>query len=215
MVTSDLLKNSNNNDVFALKIEGTIYSGQFLILIKHFNSEWEKNNMLFRAKITKNKVLPNTYKELEELEYIKITSVPYEERFLPLSGNSSDDILIKERNTIKFYPDEYNYLYKYIFHIELKRKDDYSNLIYLGNYKLSNPPQEYYPFNNKAIDFILYKDLKESLLKSYEGLNQRKYLIFDIKHCKRVHEQSKILMETLLNSEIYDTTKKIDSKKDK
>ena len=87
MVTRNLLKNSNNN-VFALKVEKTTYKGQFLILIKHINPKWN-NNMLFRAKITKNKVLPKNFEELEELEYIKITCVPYEERFLPLCENSN------------------------------------------------------------------------------------------------------------------------------
>ena len=197
MVTRNLLKNSNNN-VFALKVEKTTYKGQFLILIKHINPKWN-NNMLFRAKITKNKVLPKSFEELAELEYIKITCVPYEERFLPLSGIIQDDILIKKCSKTKFYPDEYNYLYKYIFHIELGKKDNYNNLIYLGNYNLSEPMKEYYPFSNQAIDYILYKDLPESLLKTYDGLNQKKYLLFDAEHCKKVHEHSKILMKTLLN----------------
>ena len=207
MVTRNLLKNSNNNDVFALKVEKTIYKEQFLILIKHVNPKWN-NNMLFRAKITKNKVLPKSFEELEELEYIKITCVPYEERFLPLSGIMQDDILIKERSKTKFYPDEYNYLYKYIFHIELGKKDSYNNLIYLGNYSLSEPMQEYYPFSNKAIDYILYKNLTESLLKSYDGLNKKNICFLMQNIVKKVHEQSKVLMKALLNDENYAIDKK-------
>ena len=207
MVTRNLLKNSNNNDVFALKVEKTIYKEQFLILIKHINPKWN-NNMLFRAKITKNKVLPKSFEELEELEYIKITCVPYEERFLPLSGIMQDDILIKERSKTKFYPDEYNYLYKYIFHIELGKKDSYNNLIYLGNYSLSEPMQEYYPFSNKAIDYILYKNLTESLLKSYDGLNKKNICFLMQNIVKKVHEQSKVLMKALLNDENYAIDKK-------
>ena len=198
MVTSNLLKNSNKNDVFALKIEKPIYKEQFLILIKHINPKWN-NNMLFRAKLTKNKTIPETYEELEELEYIKIKCVPYEERFLPLSEKALDDILIKERSKTKFYPDEYNYLYQYVFQLSLSKKDDYNNLIYLGNYELSTPKEEYYPFVKEAVDLILYRDVIENLLSYYEGLNQKGYLIYDPAHCKKVHEQAAIHMEVLLN----------------
>ena len=195
-----LLKESEQNDVFALKIENeSPYKGQYIILIKHFNSEWQDSNMLFRAKLTKNKTIPETYEELEELEYIKIKCITYEERFLPLSEKALDDILIKERSKTKFYPDEYNYLYQYVFQLSLSRKDDYNNLIYLGNYELSTPKEEYYPFVKEAVDLILYRDVIENLLSYYEGLNQKGYLIYDPAHCKKVHEQAAIHMEVLLN----------------
>ena len=54
-----LLKKSTQNDVFALKIENeSPYKGQYIILIKHFNPEWQDSNMYFRAKLTKNKSIP-------------------------------------------------------------------------------------------------------------------------------------------------------------
>ena len=195
-----LLKESKQNDVFALKIENeSPYKGQYIILIKHFDPEWKDSNMLFRAKLTKNITMPKTYEEIEELEYIKTKCITYEERFLPLSGLVPNDILIKERSKTKFYPDEYNYLYQYIFQLSLLRKDDYNNLIYLGNYELSTPKEEYYPFCKDAVDLILYRDVIKDLLSYYEGLNQKKYLIYDPEHCKKVHEQAAMHMEVLLN----------------
>ena len=46
---------------------------------------------------------------------------------------------------------------------------------------------------------ILFRDAIRKILSCYEGLNQKRYLIYDPEHCKKVHEQAAKHMEVLLN----------------
>ena len=46
----------------------------------------------------------------------------WEERFYPFHGPETYDDAEKNRKTI-FYPDEYNYLYSYIFELNITKKD--------------------------------------------------------------------------------------------
>ena len=72
------LSNWEEGDVFALKInseEHKEYNGKYIILIHTIinkdNWKMTRTTNSFRAKITKDSILPKTKEELEKLEYIK------------------------------------------------------------------------------------------------------------------------------------------------
>ena len=77
---------------------------------------------MFRAKITKDKVLPKTKEEIDNLEFIKVSSLDQNMRFFPFSGLVSDEEHIKRVSKVKIYPDEYGYLYLNIFRIFFRKK---------------------------------------------------------------------------------------------
>lgn len=177
-------KNWLDGDTFAVKIKdySEEYNGRYLILIKtSYDDKREyKDTLYFRVKITKNNVLPTTEEELNKLEYIITGNIPYIERLLPLRGLETLKEAIKRvdsENT--FYKDEYGYLNEYKMALVMKRGIEYSNFIYLGNFDLISPKDEYvsddvwyyYLDKNKDYPEIYYIN---KLLINYEDNNLKK-----------------------------------------
>ena len=172
-----------DNDVFALKInteEYKEYNGKYIIFIYTDirKEKWKttRTTCFFRAKITKSKILPKTKEEIDKLEYIKTSTYGY----LYEKNRHEEDV-----KDLK--PDEYNLLNTYVLEICAYKYKIPENLIYLGNFNIKKPGNEYIPFsmhhmilysfwvekNSNVIDQLLmsYKlfNLKESGLYSKEG----------------------------------------------
>ena len=76
-----------------------------------------------------------------------------------MHGPETYDDAEKNRKTI-FYPDEFNYLYEYIFELNITKKD-LDKFTYLGNYKVDLPkelipswPRTIHINKDKEKDFI-------------------------------------------------------------
>lgn len=178
-------KNWIDGDTFAVKIENHSkeYDGRYIILIK---SSYEKDgenssNLNFRAKITKSNILPKNEKELNELEYIKTGKMPYIERLLPITGRHTiKEAMEKIDSKNTFYKDEYGYLTEYIVRLYMKRGIDYSNFIYLGNYNILPPKDEYFTDSEVWFYYLEYTPEVPSiyyinrLLDDYENNNLKK-----------------------------------------
>lgn len=182
-----------NNDVFAYKIENYKgYNGRYLILIRYISeyynnlyelehSRYRKEDLfLYRCKITIDDKLPRSYEELENLPYIKTEMITFYERYMPLSGRMTYEELVDSRSYAKFYPDEYNYLYGYLlgildgedFRYRIKGLKKY---LYLGNFELTPPKEEYFPFSiGSGMKYELFKDIPQTLIQSYDDYNLKK-----------------------------------------
>ena len=79
----------------------------------------------------------------------------------------------------KFYPDEFNYLFYYLFEVLLlKRSNIYKELIYLGNFDINLPIDDYRSVDGDDKLFLL-KELKDELYKCYNEYNLRKSSIYE------------------------------------
>lgn len=178
-------KNWIDGDTFAVKIENHSkeYDGRYIILIKNsYEKDGEDSSTLnFRAKITKSNILPKNEQELNELEYIKTRKMPYIERLLPIIGRHTiKEAMEKIDSKNTFYKDEYGYLTEYIVRLYMKRGIDYSNFIYLGNYNILPPKDEYFTDSEVWFYYLEYTPevpsiyYKNRLLDDYENNNLKK-----------------------------------------
>ncbi len=169
------LSNWVNNDVFAIKIESEKfpeYNERYIILIHSIIEKegWKTSRTTnnFRAKLTKANILPKTKDEIDELEYIKTNYYGYlfECNRYP-----------KETQNLK--PDKYNYIYTYLFQIWSPKFRIPEDLIYIGNFNIKEPNDEYIPHSQHyGILFELWKNdsdnITDDLIKSYKWFNLKK-----------------------------------------
>lgn len=203
------VKNWQVGDTFALKIEheNPIYNGRYLILIKG-NYYWNNDNrysQTFLLKLTKDDKIPSSLEEIDNLEFIRTGYIHYIERYSSRSIGAESYAMVLERcKDLKFYPDEYNYLYMYdtAYWIDNRRK--YDQLIYLGNYDITYPDDEFPPVcltYRKAI--IKFDDLVKDAIKKYENFNLKKSKIYN-EDRKKVEERAKLFSR--IHQEVLDKT---------
>ena len=168
-------------DTFAWKIESADYpefNGRYLILTYYFNQIEEKRNCkLFRAKVTKNCIIPKNIKEIEALEDIITQCNVYE-------------FAVKEYKEAKnVTPDSYGYIYQYTFSIYIGRKTLPKKMQYLGNFSLKDVPNEFYvPKGTRDQSSACWKYLEDNLLQKYVLYNQKKFIGFTEEGNKEIYE---------------------------
>ena len=175
------IKNWKENDIFGLQIKNSNYpeyNGKYLILI---NKEillqgWvhPKNVKLFHAKIVDK--IPTDLKELEAKEYIKTSSCTY------LSESFRNPL-------IKIEKDKYFDIYTNLFEIKFSSRKIPEEMIYLGNYNLSVPQDEYIP--NTRFWGTPYYEFEHitNIVDLYHELNLRESHIFQEKSRKEIIEK--------------------------
>lgn len=211
------INDCKNNDIFAYKIEDDKrYNGRYLVLIRYisdyYNDLYESEHpnyrkedlYLYRCKITLDDKLPRNYEELEKLPYIKTEMTIFYERYMPLSGRMTYEELVESRSYAKFYPDEYNYLYGYFLRIldgeEFKRrKRGLNNYLYLGNFDLTPPKNEYFPFSiGCGMKDEFFKDVPKILIQSYDDYNLKNNKCYNPEENQRLLEASEEYMKKAL-----------------
>lgn len=196
-------KNWLINDTFYLKITNNeMYNGKYLI----FNKVGERKSAgktpfpVFRAKITNDERLPKTKEELEKLEYVITRLTLWEERFIPYSSRSKEQLEQEkeEKSKTAFYPDEFGNLNNYLFSLMLVRKSKVpSDLKYLGNFELTPPKDEYIPFTEFNINLFLPEKLQKGIIKGYELYNKRKSLLYDMGYSNKIRNEAKLSIDVL------------------
>ena len=163
-------------DTFALKLDN-----RYLILVLYgtpYATSCEVR-CKFRAKITKDEYLPKTKEKIVALEFIKVQYKHFYTRYLPLKSYEIYEEGVIRQKDRKFYPDEFNYLYYYLFEVLLlKRSNIYKELIYLGNFDINLPIDDYRSVDGDDKLFLL-KKLKDELYKCYNEYNLRKNSIYE------------------------------------
>ncbi len=216
MTKSPTIKNCEAGDVFAYKIEqDEEYKGRYLLYIRCIVDEYEKEYqdesddredtlLTYRVKLTNDCKVPSSQKELDELPYIKLRYFTYERRHFPLSGKKTYEQLLEERKDIKFYPDEYGYLYCYI--TDIYKPKNIKKFEYLGNYNLKTPIKEYLPFTYMHVEMSSFKYIEENMLKYYRDFNLKQAYCYTKEGNKEIRENARrdvefsLRLEKLMNS---------------
>jgi len=203
------LSNWEDGDVFALKIESEKYpkyNNRYIIFIHCIipKKDWEmsRTTNTFRAKITKDNKLPTSKEEIENLEYIKTSWDKY------LFEKTR-----RKNETKKLKPDQFHLIYKYLFVIKSLKYKLPENIIYIGNFDITPPTNEYIPYSqHHSILYSFwnekYSKIVEKLLMYYEMLNLKKGEIFTEKKQKNFYKDEQ--EEILQWKEIEKRMKKID-----
>ena len=191
-INKNKVKNWQIGDVFALKLEKV---NKYLILIL-YETPYETScdiRCKFRAKITNNEQLPKNKEKIDALEFIKVDFIHFYERYFPLKGSETYAECVERQLSKKFYPDEYDYLYYYLFELALlKRSRIYKELIYLGNFDII-PSTDDYTNGHEKLFFL--KELKDELYKCYNEYNLRKSNIYEKDSMTEIKKNSLIRVD--------------------
>ena len=189
----------NEGDTLAIKIENynKEFDGKYFLFIKaeDFSEKYGSttSKKLFRAKII-DSIDNIDFNTINNLEYIKKELILWERRFYPYIGLETYDDAEKNRKTI-FYPDEFNYLYSYIFELNITKKD-LDKFIYLGNYKV-DLPKELIP-SWPALTFIHIeksRDFISELTDNYCWFNLRKSIFFTEEGIEKYKKLGKLIKD--------------------
>lgn len=181
-------KNWKKGDTFALKIKNqdNKYGIKYLIFnlveFDFFKEEKGKNDILFRVKILKEENISTSYEGLEKLEYIKT---------MFFSKHEACALLEEKPDYMNIIPDEYDLIYAYqicVYTTNRKCKIP-ENLIYIGNYNLTAPVDEYIPWTMHNLPYKYWDELVETLLEKYILLNKREGVIFDSQKALEYNQQ--------------------------
>ncbi len=168
-------------DTFAWKIESEDYpefNGRYLILTYYYNKNHEESkSKMFRAKITKDYIIPQDVQEIEDLEDLIIQYNVY-------------DFAIEEYPEAKnVVPDSYGYIYQYTFSIYIDRKTLPKKMQYLGNFSLKDIPNEFYVFEGiRNQESAYWTHLEDNLLLGYTLYNQKQFIGYTEEGNKEVYE---------------------------
>lgn len=167
-------------DCFAYKLDGEIakelgYYGRYLIIIKVGTEKWYPEHIIPKVwlKITSDSKIPSSLKEIDEAEFIQVSSYFYESRFF-----YSDLEQYEELKNKRFETDEYGYLPRYRFDLVTTSKRIIpKKLIYLGNYlNVMSPKNEF--IAHRSYISVLWKKLEEFALRNYFDYNKRHMKIY-------------------------------------
>lgn len=173
-----------NGDVFAYQLKSEYakeqgLEGRYLIIQKIDEIDWYPCSTipLVRVKITEDKTIPKTEKEIDELEYIQTWFTSYERRF---AGFSALRLLKDQIKGMSFNTDEYGLLPEYMVSIVITSKNmTKGKLTYLGNYTNITPPQnEFIPICKDNFPTVLWKNFEERLIEMYFGHNKRNLEVY-------------------------------------
>ena len=174
-----------NGDVFAYQLKSEYAKEQgledrYLIIQKIDEIDWYPCSTipLVRVKITEDKTIPKTEKEIDELEYIQTWFTSYERRF---AGFSALRPLKDQIKGMSFNTDEYGLLPEYMVSIIISSKNmTKGKLTYLGNYINITPPQnEFIPICKDNFPTVLWKNFEERLIEMYFDHNKRKLKVYN------------------------------------
>ena len=176
-------KNWENGDVFALKIDnGSEYDGRYILLETYRGDIWKptKKRLYFRAKLTKDNILPKTFEEIEKAEYIKVSINGLSELFFRHGYETFSEVMKKIQHQ-KYEFDKYGYVYTYYFELRRYKNNIEEHLIYLGNFdypkKLKH--EKILRFEFDGIIFMDFESLIPRLIESYEQINLEKSECFN------------------------------------
>ncbi len=189
-------KNWIDGDTFAIKIKNCSdeYNDRYLILNKCVYEIWKKNfkteeefekhmrnTPSFYIKITNGKEIPNTYEELNKLEFIKMLDI-----------YTDDSTVNKFDKGLYSNADDFNYTYEYLNQILFHRGFDFKEFIYIGNYKFDCPKNEFIPYFWVEVEMVSTKfEWIKTLIDKYENYNLRKSSHFTPEGQKRFVETYK------------------------
>ena len=195
MLDKNMYKNWKKGDIFALQIKQCKYpeyTGRYLYFI-YLGDEGDKNLPSFRIKITSDKQIVKTKNEVETLEYIKTIFTVLEKAY---------PVGVEVPKNVELFPDEYGYLHTYklcIYTTGFKHKIR-NDLIYIGNFDLNLPSNEYNPWTYYNIPMCFWKDVENFVIESYVKYNLRDSKIYNAECASIMHKEAKEVNEIIVKS---------------
>lgn len=208
----------NKGDTFALKIssENKKYDGKYLIINKIDDKKVENGDYHDIVRIKIADFLPTQINadSLNALEYVIPFFFWYEEW--------SSHITREKLSELEKYMNEYRMIF--IYTVELvefsSRKTKYfcKELIYLGNFDLIPPENEFIPENylNVLRGFLIKERFSDFMITSYEAFNLKKSEAFDYEFSAKqnfIHRSARLATEEYLESIRKNPIKKSDGKR--
>ena len=212
-VDKSKLKNLVIGDTFAWKIISEKYPKYnnryvlFTVIDKPKTWDVKRTSRAMISKITYGSVLPKSQKEYDELETIKLTF--------------ADPVELSHRlYEVKYdaKPDEYDYVYGYIFEMWIPKFSFSEDMIYIGNFIFNEPADSFSPQKQYfGLSFILFdKDFKcevDSIINSYELINLQKDIKFSKEYLKNRESIRQDNIEFM--SHLKEVSKRIREEKEK
>ena len=210
----------NNGDTYALKIvsENKNYDGKYLIINKIDEKKVENGDYHDIVRIKIANFLPKQINKetINALEYVKPFFFWYEEWSSFISPEKVKE-LEKYMNKFKMI---------FIYTVELvelsprKTKDFCEELIYLGNYYLAPPENEFIPDNylNILSSFLIKKRFINSMITSYEAFNLEQSEAFNHDFSAKqnfIHRRARLVTKEYMEKISKSPTKKTDVKRHK
>ena len=181
MIKKRYIKDIEDGDTFAWKIESEDYpefNSRYLILTYYYNENYEESkSKMFRAKITRDYIIPQDVQDLENLENVIATY------------NIYDFVMEEYQEAKNVIPDSYGYIYQYTFSIYIDRKTLPKKMQYLGNFSLKDIPNEFYvPEGTRNQESAYWTYLEDNLLLGYTLYNQKQFIGYTEEGNKEVYE---------------------------
>ena len=178
------IKNWVVGDTFAWKIKSEKYPEYnnryilFTAVDKPKTWEAKRTSRAMISKITRDSVLPQSQNEYDELATIKLTfadPVELAHRLYEVKYNA--------------IPDEYDYVYGYVFEMWIPKYCFCEDMTYIGNFIFNKPTDSFLPQKQYfGLSFILFNnDFKreiDNIINSYELINLRKSINFSKEYLK-------------------------------
>ncbi len=190
-------KSWDYGDTFALQISG---ENKYIIIYNVESSQNLTRRNIVYLKITE--YLPEEINNefLENCEFVCTGLSWFENRFWPLDNSKSIKELVEERSKIKYYPDEFGilHIYKGKMFFNKKSKKILDSLIYLGNFELTTPKDEFMPWSIDALPFLSFEedtkeDIFNTILKLYKMNNLKESKMFNLEYAST---QRKLAQDT-------------------
>ena len=170
------LRRSEVGDVFAIPItKNKKYQGKYIILIRNnFHTIWEYCKRNFYVKIVDN------------LDMETIWQAPYIKSSFKNIGLAKQD---RHPNYDIPEVDKYGFIYAYSFEMFFSKKEDKYDLIYLGNFSLVHPENEFVSINGMSGETsLLYTDIEKDAIRNYEEFVLKKSDIYTKEGNLKAHQ---------------------------
>ncbi|MBE6529448.1 MAG: hypothetical protein E7680_02455 [Ruminococcaceae bacterium] len=180
----------NYGDIYSYSLESETakeigFENRYLLFQKVDETFWYPGHIVpvVYVKITRDKTLPKTAKEYDQLEFVQTGFTKYEERTFPIDGTRPNED-IAEKNKISVTKDAFGFLPEYrAILLNTSKRIVSKNLNYVGNLSSTVPPEkEFIPFSNVNLPEISWnlkwESADEKILKWYKGHNLRGFPIY-------------------------------------
>lgn len=165
------------------------YNNYYLIIIccdyYEFSPERKKLYPITYFKLSKKEV--KSPKDIDEAEFVISLTTHMSCRFLPFSGLIDNQELIKIREKVKVYPDEYGFLREYRTKIYPKRKNAnfIKNCKYIKYENFERPKDEFFHWQEGTKNYyqgevITVDWFFDNVVRNYEWYNLRKQVYYHL-----------------------------------
>lgn len=173
-------------DVYAYLLEGEVARekgllGKYFLIQKIDEDIWHPGHIIpiVYIKLSQNSDLPASLEEYNKLEYVQVSSSPFNEVKWP-DGMLPIEEVVKRETREKKLLNEFGFLSGFRTSlISTSKRTIPKKLIYVGNFAGAVPPlKEYIPSLKANLPSLTWKEFENKLIERYFGHNKREYKVY-------------------------------------